>query len=339
MKYHIFIGSTLDDLKSERKELLRIVMELGHIPVVADYLDDSAKNAPKLLQKIIEECDYFVALVAHKYCAKDGKVSPLLGEYSIAAKKGVPVLALVIDEKARWKPIKKEKKAAFISKLDDFKTKLRGGPCKTWINTPDLCQKAQALLVQEFSVNAQSGWVQACRTIDSSVANELARLSSENSALRRRYSSEDHGIDAKLQEEQKRTMKLLALNKVSLSFYYAPGQNWENTRQFRLMRVFKLLVPELSLGKSTAEISRFLGTVLNPDLGKTVRRDFPTPSNTIRKIMTDFSLLYLVRHVGDEETNTGNEIWEITERGRELFSAYRIRQLEKALVKGKISDE
>ena len=106
MKHHIFIGSTLDDLKSERKELPSIVMELGHIAVMADYLDDSAKNTPKLLKKIIEECDYFLALVAHKYCDKDGKTSPLVKECSIAAKKGIPVLALIIDDKARWKPVK-----------------------------------------------------------------------------------------------------------------------------------------------------------------------------------------------------------------------------------------
>jgi hypothetical protein len=71
MKYHIFIGSTLDDLKNERKELPRIVMELGHIPVMADYLDDTARNSQSLLKKTIEECDYFIALVAHKYSSSD----------------------------------------------------------------------------------------------------------------------------------------------------------------------------------------------------------------------------------------------------------------------------
>ena len=333
MKYHIFIGSTLDDLKNERKELLRIVMELGHIPVVADYLSETASNTPKLLQKIIEECDYFVALVAHKYQTKDGKASPLVGEHAIAAKKGIPVLSLIIDEKARWKPVKKEKNAALISKLDDFKAKLRDGRFGTWINTPDLCQKAQTLLVQEFSINARSGWVNADRTIEPGVANELSRLSVENSVLRRKFFSEERGIDAKFQDDQKRVLKLLALNKVSLSFYYTPGENWENTRQFRLVRLFKLLVPELSLGRSTADISRFLGTVLNPDLKKTVRKDYPTPSNTVKKIMADFSVLKLVMPVENNEGKISDEVWEISESGKALFSTYRLRQLEKVLAK------
>jgi hypothetical protein len=123
------------------------------------------------------------------------------------------------------------------------------------------------------------------------------------------------------------------MNKISLSFYYTPGENWENTRQFRYIRIFKLLVPELSLGKSTAEISRFLGTVLNPNLEKTVRKDYPTPSNTIKKIMTDFATLKLVSCISGEGGNAGDEIWEITQHGKDIFSAYRITQLEKAMEK------
>jgi len=333
MKYHVFIGSTLDDLKGERRELPRIVMELGHIPVMADYLDDTARNAPKLLQKTIEECDFFLALAAHKYGDKEGRPSPLAAEYAIAVKSGVPVLSLIIDDKARWKPVKKEKDPALVRKLESLKARLREGPFQTWLNTPDLCQKAQNLLVQEINISAKGGWVRADRTISPNVANELSRLSSENSALRRQYCGEAREIDTRLHEEQKKALKLLALNKVPLSFYYSSGQNWENTRQFRYIRILKILVPELALGKSTAEISRFLGTVLNPDLKKTVRKDYPTPSNTIKKIMADFAMLRLVRCLNGDEGKAGDEIWEITEYGKDLYSVYRMRQLEKALVK------
>ena len=333
MKHHIFIGSTLDDLRSERKELFRVVMELGHIPVVADYLDESARNAPKLLQKIIGDCDYFIALVAHKYSSKDGKILPLIAESSMAVKAGIPVLALVIDEKARWKPVKKEKSTQLIHRLNDFKAKLRSGPCESWHNTPELCQKAQSLLVQEFSISGRPGWVRSDRTIEPKVANELSRLSSENSALRRQYNSEDRDLDAKLLENLYHTVKLLEANRVALGFYYETSENWENTRQFRNIRIFKILVPELTIGKSTSEISRFLGMVLNPDLSKTVRKDYPTPSNTIRKIMADFSVLNLVRCINKDEVKAGDEIWEITGLGKEVYAIYRKSQFEKALTK------
>jgi len=333
MKHHIFIGSALDDLKGERKELPRIVMELGHVPVMADFLDGEARNAPKLVQKAIEECDYFVALVAHKYAGAGGEASPLLEECSIAARKGLPILALILDDKARWKPAKREKDEALIRKLEDFKSKLRSGPCETWANTPDLCQKAQTLLVQELSLGARPGWVRADRLVDPTVANEISRLSSENDDLRRRVFSDDRATFAKLKDEEDHALKVLALNRVTLSFYYSHGENWENTRQFRYIRIFKILVPELVLGKTTSEISRFLGTVLNPDLEKTVRKDYPTPSNSIKKIMADFSVLKLVKCTHSEEKHADNEVWEITEYGKELYSAYRVRQLERVFVK------
>jgi hypothetical protein len=333
MKYHIFIGSTLDDLKNERKELPRIVMELGHIPVVADYFDVTARNNQNLLQKTIEECDYFIALVAHKYNDSEGKASPLVAQINMAVKKGIPVLALIIDDKARSKPAKKEKDPALIRKLNDLKTKLRGGPCETWSNSPDLCQKAQSLLVQELNINARPGWERAEKLIDPTIANELSRLSSENNALRHQIKLDSGEAVIRLRDQLKQALKVLALNKITLSFYYATGDNWENSRQFRYIRIFKLLVPELALGKNTADISRFLGTVLNPDLDKTVRKDYPTPSNTIKKIMADFSMLKLIRCTNEEEKKAGEEIWEITEYGKELYSAYRMRQLEKAMVK------
>jgi hypothetical protein len=328
MKYHIFIGSTLDDLKNERREASRIVMELGHIPVSAEYLDSGKRDWEQLLAKTIEECDYFIALVAHKYATTGGNTSPLEEEYVIARKKNIPVISVIINEKVRWKASKREKEEELIKKLEEFKDKLRDGPYETWLNSGDLCQKLQSLLILQMNLAPQSGWVRADQKVAPSVANELSRLSMENEQLKRQVIIDDGEIVAKLREEMKNALKLLALNKVTLSFYYTNGVNWENSRQFRYLRLFKLLVPELTLSKTTADVSRFLGTVLNPNLDKTVRKDYPTPSNTIKKIMTDFYLLKLVKCVNQNEESGGDEIWEITEYGKELFSAYRMKQLE-----------
>jgi hypothetical protein len=255
-------------------------------------------------------------------------MSPLEEEFAVARKKNIPVLSAIIDEKARWKASKREKEAGQIKKLEEFKDRLRGGPYETWLNSSDLCQKLQSLLILQMNLSPQSGWVRADQKIAPSVANELSRLSMENEQLKRQMKIEDGEIVAKIREQMKNALNVLALNKVTLSFYYTDGENWENSRQFRYLRLFKLLVPELSLSKTTADISRFLGTVLNPNLDKTVRKEYPTPSNTIKKIMTDFSLLKLVKCVNENEEAENEEIWEITEYGKEFFSAYRMKQLE-----------
>jgi hypothetical protein len=327
MKYHIFIGSTLDDLKNERGEIQRIIMELGHIPVSAEYLDKTAKNYDKLLEKTIEECEYFIVVLAHKYSSAGEKFSPLETEYNIAHRKNIQILSFIIDEKARWKAAKKEKETSLVKKTEELKKRLRLGLFETWLNSSDLCQKLQSLLIQQMNIAPQNGWVRADRAVAPSVANELTRLLAENEQLKRQTKIESGEIITKLRDEMKNALKVLALNKVMLSFYYTSGENWENSRKFRYLRIFKLLVPELALGKTTAEVSRFLGTVLNPDTDKHVRKDFPTPSNTIRKIMADFTMLKLVRC--KEEVSGEDEIWETTEYGKDLYFAYRMNQLEK----------
>ncbi|MDR2101546.1 MAG: DUF4062 domain-containing protein [Treponema sp.] len=334
-KYHIFLSSTVDDLKNERQELEGIIWNMGHIPIAMKNFNIKDKDEQRLVKKNIEECDYFLALTAHKYGAEK-RPSPPEAEFNHAVKAGIPVIALIIDEKARWKASKKEKDASLVKALEEFKDKLRNYPYDTWSTTAELRQKAQTLLIEEFNLNSQPGWIRSNQAIQPAVANELARLSGENEDLKRQLQlkrGNSRDVLIRLKAHTRRALKILSLNKISLSFYYTSGENWENTREYRYLHLFRLLAPELSLGKTTAELSRFLGNILNPDLNKTVRKDYPAPSNTIKKIMADFSLLKLVK-TAENRTDTGDdEAWEITEYGKDLYAAYRMHQLERAAKK------
>jgi hypothetical protein len=322
-KYLIYVASTLEDLKNERKEIPHIIMELGHIPVLPEFTDAENGGGKLLAQKNQEACDYCVFLQAHRYNPAAAE------EHVLAIQKGIPVIALVLDGKARWKASKRETDAGALKKLEAFRAKLLSGVCAEWGSAADLRQKAQSLLIREINLRPRPGWIPANLGVDPAVANELSRLSGENEELRRRIKMENSDVVTKIRDQMRHALRVLALNKVTMSFYYDPGENWENPRKFRYLRIWKLLVPELSLGKTTAGISRFLGRVLNPDLEKTVRKDYPIPSNTIRKIMADFALLKLAKCSGQGD----EEVWEITGYGKELYSVYRIRQLERSFKK------
>jgi hypothetical protein len=334
-KYHVFLSSTPDDLKNERQELEGMIREMGHIPVVTGNFDMKDAAGQRLIKKNIEECDYFLALTAYKY-GSDKKPSPQEAEYTHAVKAGVPVIAFIIDEKARWKASKKEKEAPLIRALEDFKNKLREHTHAAWATAADLRQKAQTILIREINLNPRPGWVRSDQAIKPMVTNEIARLSYENEDMKRQLrflKGNNREVLTRLKVHTRRTLKVLALNKIPLSFYYAAGENWENTREYRYLHLFRLLVPELSLGKTTAELSRFLGNILNPDLSKTVRKDYPVPSNTIKKIMADFYLLKLVKTAENRPDAGDDEAWEISEYGKDLYAAYRMHQLERAFRK------
>ena len=328
-KYFAYISSSLEDLKAERRELIKVVTELGINPVTMDTFDIGRDD--RLIQKAIEECDYFINLTAHKRGeAVNKSYAPEL-EYAMAIKAKIPVLAFIIGEKARWKDSKKEKDTVSKKALEVFKKKLETHTHEKWMNQADLRQKALALLSREMNLNPRRGWVPANEAVEPLVANELSRLIRENELLKSQLSMDGTDITKKVEEEIKKALKVLATNRISLSFYYTDGDNWENTRVFRYIKLFRLLAPELSTRKNAPEISYFLGTVLNPDLAKTVRKEYPTPSNTIKKIMTDFTLLKLVKcqEAGAEE------VWEMTEYGKEAFAAFRLRQMSHAQVKEK----
>ncbi|MDR1949999.1 MAG: DUF4062 domain-containing protein [Spirochaetaceae bacterium] len=324
--YHVFISSTRDDLKNERAALARIVFELGHIPILMDGFDQADKKEWRIIKKNISESDYFLSLTAHRYGLREDGKSGIEAEYAQAAAAGIPVIALIIGEKARWKASKREDDEGMIRSLEEFKRKLQVHPHAFWSNLQELERNARGLLLEELFLNPRKGWVPADQRIHPRVANEMARLLGENGELKKQLLlGSDNG--SRWQVQVKHTLEMMAVNKISLSFFYAPGENWENTITCRYLRLFKLLVPELYVGKTTSELSRFLGSILNPDLTRTVRKDYPTPSNTIKKIMADFNLLKLVHFSG----GAGEEIWELAEFGKELYAAYRRRQFERGL--------
>ena len=322
-KYFIYISSSRDDLKNERRDLIRIVTELGAIPVTMDAFDITNERDQIIIGKVIGECDYFLNLTAYKGGELVGKTSALETEYSMAIKAGVPVLALLIGEKARWKASKKEKDAAAAKALAAFKKKLASHVHDTWASSNEIGQKALSLLSREMNLNPRRGWVPSEMAVDASVANELARLIRENELLRSQFGTDGKDFMKKVRDQIEQTLKVLATNRIMLGFYYVNGENWENPKPFRYIKLFRLLAPELSTPKTAFDISHFLGNILNPDLGKTVRKDFPTPSNTIKKIMADFVLLKLVKCTGLGD----NEAWDLTEYGKETFAVHRLHQM------------
>ena len=326
-KYHIYISSTLDDLKTERQDLSRLIYELGHIPVSMDLFDNSDPEDWELIKKNIDSSDYFIALAAHKYNLKEDKSSIIEKEYVQALKRGIPVLALIINETARWKAAKKETDPKVIKMLNAHKEQLKNHPHAFWSTGTELVQKAQLMLVRQLSLHPAAGWVRADKIVDPAIANELGRLSIENAELKTQLKLENPEIMRRLRSKMRYTLHLLYENKEALSFFYTRSENWENTRNFRYIRLFKHLAPELYVPKSVADISRFLGSILNPDLTRVLRKDFPTPSNTIKKIMADFRAFKIVKPAGETEND---ELWELSEYGKELYGYYRIRQFEKS---------
>jgi Domain of unknown function (DUF4062) len=184
VKYQVFVSSTYEDLKQEREQVVKAVLEMGHIPVGMEMFSAADVQQWQIISRHIESSDYYVVIVAHRYGSMEGDRSYTEKEYDYAIERGVPVLAFVIDETVAWPPTKLEKEKKKRDALERFKDKVRTRYISTWTSTADLYGKVSIALTKQMTASPRPGWVRASEAPGPEVLAELARLSKENAELR-----------------------------------------------------------------------------------------------------------------------------------------------------------
>ena len=97
IKYQIFVSSTYDDLKKEREQVLKATLEMGHIPVGMEMFSAADEEQWKIITRQIDECDYYVVIVAQRYGSVVEGISYTEKEYDYAVAKSIPVLGFIIE--------------------------------------------------------------------------------------------------------------------------------------------------------------------------------------------------------------------------------------------------
>jgi len=101
-KYQIFVSSTYEDLKNERDQVIKAILEMGHFPVGMEMFSAADEQQWKLIQREIDRSDYYIVIVAHKYGSVDNGISYTEKEYDCASQRQIPILGFVIDDAANW---------------------------------------------------------------------------------------------------------------------------------------------------------------------------------------------------------------------------------------------
>jgi len=329
IKYQIFVSSTFEDLKEERDLVIKAILEMGHIPVGMEMFSAGDEEQWKLIQRQIEDCDYYVVIAAHRYGSLDGKISYTEKEYDFAISKGIPSLGFVIAESATWPVSKSDTDTDKKKRLNKFKKKIQSKIISHWKNKDDLYGKVSISLMKQFTTNPRAGWVKANETIGPEVLNELSRLSKENSSLRTQLEELSKQIVRDETEKYDKMITILNSHKVSISFFYERGTDWEDTREFDFLELFKLLAPELMVEKSTIDTAHYIALMKKPDHAKEIRGRYPIPSNTTKKILADLVVLDLVKPSTKKHSlKDTNDYWTITEEGKNVFKAIRRNIIE-----------
>ena len=326
VKFQIFISSTYDDLRKEREQVIKAVLEMGHIPVGMEMFSAADEEQWKLIARQIDQSDYYMVVAAHRYGSTVDGISYTEKEYNYAVKKGVPAIGFIIDDSAPWPAEKMEEDPAQRQSLEAFKAKLRKKPVGLWTAADDLYGKFSIALMKLIASNPRTGWAPASDVAGPQVMVELSRLSRENAQLRvsleeeRRRSKEDE--DA----AREKTVRTLAKNKIKALIWYSDGNRWEELPDSTLLVLFDILAPELTIEKSVQECVEYVALMLNNDRARKAKR---VPMNTLKIWLSDLMTLGLVqpsekRHpVADKE-----EYWTLTDEGREVLQTLRRSRLE-----------
>lgn len=340
-KFQVFISSTYEDLKAERDQVIKAILEMGHIPVGMEMFSAADDEQWKIIQRQIDESDYYVIVAAHKYGSVTNEgISYTEKEYDHAVIKGVPVLGFVIDGNASWPSNLMEYSADRRASLEAFKEKIKSRLVKFWNGRDDLHAKVSISLMKSISTNPRIGWVRSNEVIGPEIIKELTRLSTENSNLRTEL---DALKNEKLRVEKENDVKgelfdTLRKNKVDVYVATEGEHDWGDPIEGTLLGIFQAIAPNLLVENSFEKISadialRYKGTT-------NYRRRYPVPTNMVSHWLADLSALELVEPSPKKHAvSDKNEYWCLSNEGRTFLKKLRKIQLQKGLVEKEKPEE
>ncbi len=331
-KYQIFVSSTYEDLKQERDLVIKAILEMGHIPVGMEMFSAGDEEQWKLIAKQIEDCDYYIVIVAFRYGSEDGNISYTEKEYDYAINIGVPTLGFLINDDAGWNASHVDKKKDKVEKLVQFKEKIKRKMVKYWADKNDLYGKISIALMKQFNTNPRIGWIRADQSSGPEILKEISRLSKENSDLRQQIERHNNKKNQAIKDKFRQTLAILKNNKRNISFYYTYSTGWEDSTEFSLFEIFNLIAPNLMIELSQEYCSKYIGVMLKPNKDATLREKWGTPRNKTNQVLADLNVLELITPSSRKhKLNDENQYWTITDFGKEIYKEVRKEVLEKNL--------
>jgi len=325
-KYQIFVSSTYQDLKAERDQVIRAVLEMGHIPVGMEMFSAADEQQWQIISRHIDESDYYAVIIAHRYGSVTGGISYTRKEYEYAVSKGIPALGFIIDNSAPWPADRVDKADEEKKLLDDFKGLVKQKLVSFWNSADDLYGKFSVALMKAITANPREGWVRASIAVSPQVTAEITRLSAENAQLRTALAAAERESEADREAELSKTNARLKDLSNKFSYRYMYGDtSWQPSDSAPNDILFDLLAPSLLTEASIKGVAGYLALSLRKDRARQVDT---VAHNQVQELFADWSALDLVmpserkRSLKDTE-----EYWTLTSFGRDLHKWMRRREL------------
>ena len=193
-RYQVFISSTYEDLKEERKAVIEGIMDLDCFPAGMEQFSAASTSQFEYIKKRIDESDYYVLIIGGRYGSIDENedISYTEKEFNYALEESIPVLVFINDNIDNLPPEKRDNDKEKFNKLMDFIKRAKNGRLVAyWSNRDELKYKVNKSLEETFESNPRRGWVREEYSLIYKLNLEIENLKLENKVLKEKIRSED----------------------------------------------------------------------------------------------------------------------------------------------------
>lgn len=199
-RHQVFISSTYADLKDERAEIIKALLELDCIPSGMELFPATNEDAWDLIKGIINDSDYYCLVVGGRYgsVAPDG-IGYTEKEYDYALSQGKPLMAFFHREPGKIIHEKSEITAEGKDKLISFQKKVESAHhCKYWVTAEELGGQVSRSLINLRKNHPSDGWVPGRYAAEENLLIELANLRAKNAELHAEIASIGKDVEPKV---------------------------------------------------------------------------------------------------------------------------------------------
>lgn len=185
-RYTVFISSTYEDLKEERKAVQDVILRGGDFPVQMEYFPAADEDQLEFIKPLIEQCDYYILVIGGRYGTptEDG-VSYTEKEFRHAVEKGLKIIVMRHGAPEAIPTGKSESSASGKRKLAQFiKSAEEGRLRRTWTTIAELQLEVTTALHHAKTAHPSTGWLRADKITKTEALEELEKLRRENAKFR-----------------------------------------------------------------------------------------------------------------------------------------------------------
>jgi len=161
-RYQVFVSSTYEDLKEERRHVLQALLETKCIPTGMELFPAASEEQWQLIKRVIDDCDYYIVAVAGRYGnqGQTGKSYTEM-EFDYAVSTGKSIIGFYHSDPDTLPGSRLENSDERRQKLAAFTEKVKRRMCKSWSTPEGLASAIKSAILYAIENDRKPGWIRA----------------------------------------------------------------------------------------------------------------------------------------------------------------------------------